>query len=63
MDLREGLSEGDKVIDTATGKTHTVKYFFSNFIIVDSGNGYDMPLTKEQYVTYSPLMEALLCQT
>ncbi len=52
--------EGDRIIHLLTRKVHVVKYYFSNLVVVDSGEGYDMPLRRGQYVIYSPLMEELI---
>jgi hypothetical protein len=54
------LKEGQLIIFLIDHKVYKIKYFFSNLIVVDSGKGYDMPIRKQQWIPYSPLMEELI---
>jgi len=63
MDLRKIIKMGDKVIALKSGRVFNVKYFLSNTKIIVNNGIFDFPLSQDQFIIYSPLMEALLCQT
>lgn len=63
MDLRKIIKIGDKVIALKSGRVFNVKYFLSNTKIIVNNGIFDFPLSQDQFIIYSPLMEALLCQT
>jgi hypothetical protein len=62
MDSENEVESENRVIDLRNGEICYVKYTYKNSIYVIA-NGHHVVLFEDQYTPYSPLMEALLCQT